>query len=73
MGIKLSRSGLIAHHNSLINSHRIPSLITMTAFLLKSKASILDLMKSMPDAHITEEEDFVMWGRQFVDVAISHI
>jgi hypothetical protein len=32
----------------------------MTAFLHKSKASILNLMKSMPNAHIAEEEDFVM-------------
>jgi hypothetical protein len=34
----------------------------MTAFLCKSKASILNLMKSMPDAHVTKEEDFVVWG-----------
>jgi hypothetical protein len=45
----------------------------MTAFLHKSKAAILDHMKSMPDAHVAEEEDFVMWGRQFIDVAISLI
>jgi hypothetical protein len=43
----------------------------MTAFLRKSKASILELMKTLPDAHITEEEDFVAWGRQFIDIAIS--
>jgi hypothetical protein len=34
----------------------------MTAFLCKSKATILELMKSMPDAHIAAEEDFVAWG-----------
>jgi hypothetical protein len=34
----------------------------MTAFLHKSKASILELMKLMPNAHITEEEDFIAWG-----------
>jgi hypothetical protein len=45
----------------------------MTAFLRKSKALILDLMKFMPDVHVTEEEDFVVWGRQFVDVAVSRI
>jgi hypothetical protein len=45
----------------------------MTAFLHKSKASILNLMKSMPDAYIAEEEDFVIWSRQFVDIAVSHI
>jgi hypothetical protein len=45
----------------------------MTAFLCKSKASILELMKSMLDAHIAEEEDFVAWGRQFINVTVSHI
>jgi hypothetical protein len=45
----------------------------MTAFLRKSKASILDLMKSMPDVHIVEEEDFVAWGQQFIDVPVSRI
>jgi hypothetical protein len=44
----------------------------MTAFLRKSKALILDLMKSMPNAHIAEEEDFVVWHRQFINVSISH-
>jgi hypothetical protein len=34
----------------------------MTAFLCTSKASLLELMKSMPDAHIAKEEDFVVWG-----------
>jgi hypothetical protein len=34
----------------------------MTSFLCKSKGAILDLLKSMPDAHIAEEEDFVVWG-----------
>jgi hypothetical protein len=43
----------------------------MTAFLRKSKATILDLMKSMPDTHIVEEEDFVAWGQQFVNIAVS--
>jgi hypothetical protein len=45
----------------------------MTAFLWKSKASMLELMKLMLDAHIAEEEDFVTWGQQFVDVAVSRI
>jgi hypothetical protein len=45
----------------------------MTAFLRTSKASIMNLMKSMPDAHIAEEEDFIMWGRQFVNIAVSRI
>jgi hypothetical protein len=33
----------------------------MTAYLHKTKATLLDLMKTLPDAHITEEEDFVAW------------
>jgi hypothetical protein len=45
----------------------------MTFFLRKSKATILDHMKLMPDAHITEEEDFVAWGQQFVDAMVSRI
>jgi hypothetical protein len=34
----------------------------MTAFLHNSKTMLLELIKSMPDAHITEEEDFVTWS-----------
>jgi hypothetical protein len=45
----------------------------MTAFLGKSKAALLDHMKTLPDAHIAEEADFIAWGRQFIDVVISHI
>jgi hypothetical protein len=45
----------------------------MTSFLHKYKATILNHMKSMPDAHITKEEDFVAWGQQFIDAAVSRI
>jgi hypothetical protein len=45
----------------------------MTAHLLKTKTALLDMMKTLPDAHIAAEVDFVAWGRQFVDVAVSHI
>jgi hypothetical protein len=51
--------------------NRISSLIIMTAFLCKSKAVLLELMRSMPDAHIVKKEDFVAWGRQFVDIMVS--
>jgi hypothetical protein len=50
-----------------------PSHIIMTAFICKSKAALLDHMKTLPDAHIAEEADFVAWGRQFVDVVVSHV
>jgi hypothetical protein len=43
-----------------INHNRTSSHHNMTAFLCKSKASILELMKSMPDVHVAEEEDFVV-------------
>jgi hypothetical protein len=45
----------------------------MSAHLLKTKTMLLDLMKTLPDAHIAEESDFVAWGRQFVDVAVSQV
>jgi hypothetical protein len=45
-----------------INHNHTSFLNIMTAFLHKSKASILDLMKSMPNAHIADEEDFIAWG-----------
>jgi hypothetical protein len=34
----------------------------MASFLRKSKASIIDFLKSLPDAHIAEEKDFEIWG-----------
>jgi hypothetical protein len=34
----------------------------MTSFLRKSKVAILDLLKSLLDAHIAEEQDFEVWG-----------
>jgi hypothetical protein len=45
----------------------------MSAFIRKAKASLLDHMKMLPDAHIAAEVDFVTWGRQFVDAAIGHV
>jgi hypothetical protein len=35
----------------------------MTAFLCKSKATLLEHMKSMLDTHIAEEEDFIAWDQ----------
>jgi hypothetical protein len=45
----------------------------MSSHLLKTKAALLDLMKTLPDAHIAAEVDFVAWGRQFVDAAVSQV
>jgi hypothetical protein len=56
-----------------INTKRISSLINMSAHLLNTKVALLDLMKSLPEALIAEESDFVAWGRQFVDAAVSHV
>jgi hypothetical protein len=56
-----------------IITNRISPRTDMSAHLLKTKTMLLDLMKTLPDAHIAAEVDFVAWGRQFVDVAVSHI
>jgi hypothetical protein len=58
---------------TFINTNRISSLINMSAHLLKTKVALLDMMKTLPDAHIAAEVDFVAWGRQFVDLAVSHV
>jgi hypothetical protein len=34
----------------------------MISFLHKSKAAIIELLKSLPDAYIAEEKDFEIWG-----------
>jgi hypothetical protein len=56
---------------SIISNHTL-FLNTMTAFLHKSKTVLLEHMKSLPNAHIAKEEDFVTWGRQFIDITVSH-
>jgi hypothetical protein len=43
----------------------------MTSFLHKSKAAILDLLKSLPAIHMAREKDFEVWGHQFVDAVVS--
>jgi hypothetical protein len=43
----------------------------MTSFLRKSKATILNLLKSLPAAHIAKEKDFEVWGHQFVDATVN--
>jgi hypothetical protein len=45
----------------------------MTSFLHKSKATILNLLKSLPAMHITEEKDFEVWGCQFVDTVVRQV
>jgi hypothetical protein len=57
---------------SIITNHISPHT-NMSAQLLKTKAALLNLVKSLPEAHIAEESDFVAWGQQFVDVAVSHV
>jgi hypothetical protein len=45
----------------------------MTAHLLKTKMALLNIMKMLPEAHIVEEADFVVWGRRFVNATVSHV
>jgi hypothetical protein len=56
-----------------IISNRTSSLVNMSAFICKAKATLLDHMKTLPDAHIAAEVDFVAWGRQFIDAAVTHV
>jgi hypothetical protein len=35
----------------------------MTAHLLETKMALLDMMKMLPEVHIMEEADFVVWGQ----------
>jgi hypothetical protein len=43
----------------------------MTAFLRKSKVTLLEHMKSIPDAPATDNKDYVVWGQRFVNIAVS--
>jgi hypothetical protein len=54
-----------------INSNRTLSPINMTAFLRKSKVTLLEHMKSIPDVPAADDKDYVVWGQQFVDIAVS--
>jgi hypothetical protein len=38
-------------------------LINVTAFIRKSKAVLLEHMKSIPDAPDTDNEDYIVWGK----------
>jgi hypothetical protein len=43
----------------------------MTAFLCKSKVALLEHMKTIPDAPAADNKDYVVWGQQFIDIAVS--
>jgi hypothetical protein len=43
----------------------------MTAFLCKSKVALLELRKAIPNAPAADDEDYVVWGQQFVDIMVS--
>jgi hypothetical protein len=43
----------------------------MTAFIRKSKVVLLEHMKSIPDAPAAEDEDYIVWGKRFVEIAVS--
>jgi hypothetical protein len=43
----------------------------MTAFLRKYKVALLEHMKTIPDAPAADDEDYVVWGRQFIDIVVS--
>jgi hypothetical protein len=43
----------------------------MTAFIRKSKVMLLEHMKSIPNAPAADDEDYIVWGRQFVKIMVS--
>jgi hypothetical protein len=43
----------------------------MTAFICKAKAALLDHMKAIPDAPGADDEDYIVWGKQFVEITVS--
>jgi hypothetical protein len=57
--------------SSLLSHQPLLNTSAMTSFLRKSKATILDLLKSLPATHIAEEKDFEVWGCQFVNAMVS--
>jgi hypothetical protein len=45
--------------------------IAMTVFLCKYKVVLLEHMKAIPDAPSADNEDYAIWCRQFIDIAVS--
>jgi hypothetical protein len=58
-------------HQLPSSPNRTKSLSTMTAFLQKSKVVLLEHMKSIPNAPATEDEDYIVWGKRFVEIVVS--
>ena len=52
------------------------NIVAMSFVLLgmlgTAKEALLDHAKSLPGVGIAEEEDFVIWGRKFVELLVSH-
>jgi hypothetical protein len=44
----------------------------MTASLRKCKVALLDNMKAIPDAPAADNEDYIIWGKRFVEIVVSH-
>jgi hypothetical protein len=68
---------MLQPHGTSHLSNQLPSsnnhTPAMTLFLRKSKAAIMDLLKSLPAVHMAEEKDFEVWGHQFVAAVVSRI
>jgi hypothetical protein len=64
---------LLSHQPLHRQKHASYSISTpiMMSFLHTSKATILNLLKSLPATQIAEEKDFEVWGCQFVDTVVN--
>jgi hypothetical protein len=44
----------------------------MSAFIRKSKVALLEHMKSIPDVPATNDKDYIVWGKRFIEITVSH-
>jgi hypothetical protein len=44
----------------------------MTTFICKSKVVLLEHMKAIPDAPAADNKDYIVWGKRFIEIVVSH-
>ena len=44
----------------------------LLGILKTAKEMLLDHAKTLPEVGMAEEEDFVVWGRKFAELLVSH-
>jgi hypothetical protein len=68
----VSRLNTTLPSTTIIQTPHHPSIPTnMSSILCKLKTTILNHLKSLPEAHITEDANFKVWSHKFVATAVS--